>query len=1003
MRKYILILIIALSGGISVSLQAQGITITGRITDNSDTTMPGVTIREKDTQNGTMSDPDGNYSITVKSQKSILIFSFMGFATQEVAVNNKTSLNIVMDEESIDMEEVVVVGYGSQKKASVVGAISSANVEDMQKTGTTNLTQALGGRIAGVITRTPGGRPGEDDAHVLIRGRATYNSGGSSPLVLVDGVEREYSQIDPEDIESFNVLKDASATAVFGVRGANGVILITTKRGQTAKPSINFKSTFSANSPIRLPERLGSYDFARLKNEALNNVGLVPEYSSYDLDMYRTHESPYTHPDNDYVEDMLKDFTYKQQYNLTVRGGTPFVHYYVSANYLSEDGIYKTFDNDQYDTNVFFKRYGVRTNLDFNITKSTNLGVDIGGRLEERHNNGYGEELFYSLVRTPPNHFNYINPNGSLGGNLNLINPYAALSRYGYDHSKRNVFEAVIKLNQKFDFVTPGLSLRGMFGFVSSMRSRRDLREKPELWKYTKQGEYEMIQERVDITINTSAGPHTRNFTTEFAANYERKFGDHAVTGLLAFNRLQTFNNANLPGGYLNYVGRATYAYMGKYLAEINAGYNGSMQFSKKKRFGLFPAFSAGWVVSEEKFWNKESKTFEYLKIRGAYGEVGNDRIGANKYLYLQTYPMLTSNRPTFGTTNAPGVNRIFEGTEGNNLVGWERARKLNLGFDSKFFNHKLSFSFDVFHERRTNILDYDRYLPTLYGMLGAADSNKGTPPQNLGEVVNRGFDAEINYEFKINKVKLYANANGSFARNKIKKYGEDALVYPWMTRIDKPIEQRYGLICDGFYNTQEEIDALPSSFSNNLKLGDLKYRDINGDGVIDSYDVYPIGGTKMPDFMYGLTIGGEWNGFDFQIFFQGATGADIYANGAGYWEFTNTGSVMKHHLGRWTPDNMENATYPSLSPMTSEQNHRLSTFWLKSGDYLRLKNLQIGYTLPRKLMSKLGVSSLRVFASGTNLLTFTKFKEYDPESDDGDGTKYPQMILINGGFSLNF
>lgn len=1003
MKKYLIILISLVLTGRLFSLYAQEASISGRIVDRDNITMPGVTIMEKNTQNGTLSDIDGNFTIKMRNRNNPLVFSFVGFSTQEVPVGNSNFLTITMDEDAFEMEEVVVVGYGTQKKATVVGAISSANVGDMQKTGTTNLTQALGGRIAGVFTRTPGGRPGDDDANVFIRGRATYNSDSSAPLVLVDGVEREYSQIDPEDIESFNVLKDASATAVFGVRGANGVFLITTKRGKTEKPSVNFKSTFSANTPIRLPERLGSYDYARLKNEALNNVGLSPEYSSYDLDMYRTGESPFTHPDNDYIGDLLKDFTYKQQYNLTVRGGTPFVHYYVSANYLSEDGIYKTMDNDEYDTNVYFKRYGVRANLDFHVTKSTDFGVDMGGRLEERHNNGYGDNLFYSLVRTPPNHFNYVNPNGSLGGNLNLVNPYAALSRYGYDHSKRNVFEAVIKLNQKFDFITPGLSARGLFGFVSSMRSRRDLEEKPELWKYTKQGEYELIQNYSDIAIATSDGPHTRNFTTELAVNYDRKFGAHAVTGLLAFNRLQTFNNANLPGGYLNYVGRITYSYQGKYLAELNAGYNGSTQFDKRKRYGFFPAVSAGWVVSEESFWNQDSKLFNYLKIRGAYGEVGNDKIGSSKYLYLQTYPLLTSNRPTFGTTDTSGKNRIYEGTEGSSLVGWERSRKTNIGFDSKFFDQRLSFTFDVFHERRSDILDYDRYLSTLYGMLGADDSNKGTPPQNLGEVVNRGFDTDMSYHFKVDKVRLYVEANASVARNKIEKYGENALVYPWMTKIGQPIGQRYGLICDGFYNTQEEIDALPSSYSNNLKLGDLKYRDVNGDGVIDSYDEYPIGKPKNPDLMYGFVLGGDWNGFDWQVFFQGAAGFDVYANGAGYWEFTNTGSVMKHHLGRWTPENRENATYPSLSPMTSEQNHRLSTFWLKNGDYLRLKNLQIGYTIPNNLSSRLGIKNLRVFASGTNLLTFSKFKEYDPESDDGDGTKYPQMIMINGGFSLNF
>lgn len=455
------------------------------------------------------------------------------------------------------------------------------------------------------------------------------------------------------------------------MRGANGVILITTKRGETSKPVVDLRASFTMNTPINLPEKLGSYDFARLKNEALMNVGEVPEYSAHDLDMYRTGTSPYTHPDNDYIGDLLKNVSTKQQYNLTVRGGTPFVRYYVSANYVDEQGIYKTFENNDYNSNVYFKRYGMRTNLDFNVTKTTVFGVDLSGRLEERHDNDAEKGLYESMVRLPPNYLNYVNPDGTYGGKLNVVNPYAALSRYGYNHSKRNVFEAVIKLKQNLDFVTKGLSARAMFGFVSTMASRRDLTERPELWEYTKDGQYVIVSEETPIKIETSAGPHRRNITTEFAVNYDRKFGSHAITGLLAFNQLSQYNNAALPTGYINYVGRITYGYKNKYLAEFNAGYNGSVQFAEGKRYGFFPAFSLGWVVSEEKFWNKDNKIFNYMKIRGAYGEVGNDKIGSDKYYYLQTYPMLTSNRPSFGIENNP-ENRIYEGKEGNVDVTWE-------------------------------------------------------------------------------------------------------------------------------------------------------------------------------------------------------------------------------------------------------------------------------------------------------------------------------------------
>ena len=1003
MKKILLALIVIIAEGVFFSLCAQSFTITGSVVDMNGETMPGVNIVEQGAaNNGAISDVNGNFKITVASSKSVLIFSFIGYENQKITVGRQRNLNVTMLESGVNLEEVVVVGYRSQKKASVVGAISTADAKELQSTGTTNLTQAIGGRIAGVISRSPGGRPGEDDASVYIRGIASYNSGTSSPLVLVDGIERDYSQIDPEDIETFSVLKDASATAVFGVRGANGVILITTKRGETSKPVVDLRASFTMNTPINLPEKLGSYDFARLKNEALMNVGEVPEYSAYDLEMYRTGASPYTHPDNDYISDLLKDVTTKQQYNLTVRGGTPFVRYYVSANYVHEKGIYETFDNNDYDSNVYFKRYGMRTNLDFNVTKTTIFGVDLSGRLEERHDNDAGTDLYQSMVRLPPNFLNYVNPDGSYGGKLNAVNPYAALSKYGYNHSKRNVFEAVVKLNQKLDFITKGLSARAMFGFVSNMASRRDITERPELWEYSTDGQYTIVNEETPLRVDTSAGPHRRNITTEFAVNYDRKFGSHAITGLLAFNQLAQYRDEQLPTGYINYVGRITYGYKSKYLAEFNAGYNGSVQFAEGKRYGFFPAFSLGWVVSEEGFWNKKSKIFNYMKIRGAYGEVGNDKIGSDKYYYLQTYPMLTSNRPSFGLTNNP-ENRIYEGKEGNVDVTWERARKLNLGVDMRFFESKLALTVDVFTEKRINIIDYDRSISTIYGMLGATDSSKGFPPQNLGEVRNSGFELDASFNDRIGKLSYYVKGNVSFARNKILQKGEEPQTYPWTSAIGRKVNQRFGMIVDGFYNTQEEIDALPSRFSSNLKLGDLKYRDINGDGVIDSYDVTAIGKTRLPEIMYGFTLGGEWKGIDCQIFFQGAAITDLYVNGYGYWEFTNTGSVMKHHLGRWTPENKDHATYPSLSPTTSKQNHRLSTFWLKNGNYLRLKNVQIGYTLPSNWMKKAKITSARIYVSGTNLLTFAGFKEYDPESSDGGNTSYPQMRNYSVGLNLKF
>ena len=423
MKKYILIFIFALIHGFTAGLQAQGVVVSGKVSDKDGQELVGVTVIETGTNHATVSAADGSYKLSVSGKSAKLEFRMLGYIPREITVGSRTTIDVTLEEEALNINEVVVVGYGTQKRATVVGSISTADASALQKTGTTNLTQAIGGRVSGVFTRNPGGRPGEDNANVYIRGTASYNSGANSPLVLVDGVEREYAQIDPEDIENFSVLKDASATAVYGVRGANGVILITTKRGLTSKPEVSFRASFTASTPTRLPDKLGSYDYARLRNEALMNVGLDPEYSAYDLEMFRTKASPYTHPDNDYINDMLKNAAFKQQYSLVVRGGSSFMRYYVSAGYANDDGIYKNFNNGKYDKNVYFRRYALRANLDFNVTKTTTIGVDLAGRLEERHNNGAGDELFQHLVRTPPDYFNYVNPDGSIGGHLNLTYP----------------------------------------------------------------------------------------------------------------------------------------------------------------------------------------------------------------------------------------------------------------------------------------------------------------------------------------------------------------------------------------------------------------------------------------------------------------------------------------------------------------------------------------------------------------------------------------------------
>ncbi len=1006
----------------ATQLLAQIVRVNGTITDELGSPMPGVNIIEKNTTNGVVTDLNGRYSIALQRENAVLVVSFVGYATKEIPAQS-SQINVQLVPDVVALNEMVVVGYGTQKKASIVGAISTTSSEELKQMGTPNLSNALAGRVSGVIAMVGSGRPGGDDAEIYIRGVSTLNSDNSKPLILVDGVERDYTQIDPEDIESFSVLKDASATAVYGVRGANGVMLITTKRGMVGKANISVKFQTTLQQPTRLMSYLGSYDAALLRNEALANDGLPARFTEEDLEHFRTHDSPYTHPDNDYMRDFLRKTTPLYDLNVNVRGGNNRIKYYISTNGVFQEGLYKQFDEAKYPSNAHFNRLNIRSNLDFVATKTTTISLDLNSRVEQQQNISLGDvsstTLFGEMNTTPPYYYAYRLPNGSYGSNIDgqRENLLAVLNDYGYNRMLDNILEGTFRINQKLDFITEGLSARGMVSFNSYFGSGTKVGYRPPKYLYNADGTYtEVIAETAPWIDKLEGSGHSTRTQMEYSVNYARVFGNHAVSGMLLYTQTQSKSNEEVPKGFLGYVGRATYGFKQKYLAEFNFGYNGSDQFEKSHRYGFFPSLSVGWVASEEGFMKDHVPAISFLKIRGSYGEVGNDKIGSDRFLYLQTYN--TNGSYYFGTDNSwGGQSALYEGDLGNDRVTWEVGKKSNAGFDMKLFSNKVFFNLDLFREMRVNIFTSRNTRPLLLGI--------GLPKENIGKVENKGFELETGIQNRVGALGYHVRGMMSFSKNTVIFQDEVEPRHEYLRRTGKPVGQNFGLRVLGYYTPDdfEQDDEgnlilqengkptlkpeMPQPTYGPVQLGDFKYWDRNEDGAIDSFDEGPIGNSRIPKVVFSLSYGINFKGFDFNMMWQGSAGNHKFLSGTGAWEqIREAGRYLEVHQYRWTLErylNNEEINYPRLSSAENKHNHRNNSFYQKKGDYLRLKNVELGYNIPKKALEKIGISRFRIYVSGTNLLTFDYIRIMDPESSSGSGTSYPQMKLWNMGFNLQF
>ena len=1006
-----------LTTGLSHGSQ-QTISVKGNVRDQSGEPMAGVNVIVEGTTIGTMTDSNGNFTLNVPSTSIKIKFSYIGYEDQIVLIKNNRNLNITLNENSEMLDEVQIIGYGTQKKITVTGAVSSVGTKDILKSPVPNVAQALTGKVPGLSTIQYSGQPGADDPAIFVRGIGSLDAKRAAPLVMVDGVERSFFRLDPNEIENITVLKDASATAVFGVRGANGVILVTTKRGEEGKAQISVSTSASLQKPIRLYEYANSYDYAVAFNEKLTNDGASPVFGEKILDAFKNHTDPLLYPDMDWMELILKPTSFQSQHNLSISGGTDRVRYFTSVGILTQNGLFRSFDAG-YNSNFTYNRYNYRANLDIDVTRSTLLKINLGGRLEDTKEPNTKSNLFTFLTRVTPfggaglydGKWIHTSPDniGWDKGALENADPFECFFGKGYNQRIYNEINLDLSLQQKLDFLTKGLSLN-IKGSYNSGYTHRKNRYK-EIPYYTAHRDpetnelfFRKFREESQLYFEESTD-RGRNWYLEGSLNYDRKFGKHQVGALILYNQWRDqypdpaqFDYVSIPRGYVGLVGRATYNFDNRYMVDFNVGYNGSENFAPGHRYGIFPAFSAGWILSEEKFMKNQS-FINYLKIRGSYGIVGNDLMNTkSRFFYLPDAYNPYGTSYNFGVDVSGNRDGATELQMGNPLVSWEKAGKQNYGLDFSILDEHLSGSFDYFIEKRHDILTTRNTAPNFIAIT--------MPVVNIGKVDNKGFELVLKWNHSIGDFKYWINGNLSYAKNKIVYKDEIPHKYPWLYETGQSVGQPFGFIFDGFVTEADlESGKLPDH-KLDLKPGDAKYKDLNGDNIIDDNDQCPIGNPIYPQLTAGITAGFEYKGFDFSMLWAGSGKVSRFISAGLRVPFGggNYGLLQYMIDDHWTPETAETAKTPRFSGAANANNYtRNSTLWLKDASYIRLKNVHIGSTFKGAWMKQLHSTNLRTSASGENLLTFDHLKIADPEATDDKQFQYPLQMIFNIGLNLNF
>ena len=989
--------------------------VTGKITA-ADTQEPiiaaGIQLRASNI--GTISDLNGDYSIVVTDSKGVLTISAVGYRAVSVEVGDRQVINVSLEPDVESLEDAVVIGYGTQKKATITGSLTTVDSKLLTQNTVPSLSNAIGGIVPGIITRAGSGEPGYDGATILIRGLGTWVN--ASPLILVDGVERDINLINSEEIESFSVLKDASATAVYGMRGANGVVLITTKKGQVGKPKITFRTEQTHLRGLRFPNYIEGWEFATLMNEACQVGGVAIPWSDEEIEKFRDGSDPYLYPSVNWTEEVLKKNAFQSINNLSVTGGNETVRYYVSVGFTSQSGLFKEDPSYDYRTNSLSQRYNFRSNVDINLTRNLSLSLGLAEIIEDRTYPGTpAYDIFNSLRITSPISFPIRNPDGSFGGgntSYEQINPYVLTTNSGFSRQFRSTTQGTFGAKWDLYFITPGLQLEGNFSYDHWYFNEVTRNKVPEIKKYlgpdpvTGEDRYTTIRDESPMGYRTAFNSSNRAFYTDVRLNYNRSFNNHNVSALAMFNRRDyqdiTAGNstANLPYRRQGWAGRIQYNYKQKYLLDFNFGYNGSENFARGHRYGFFPAASAGWVPSLENWWN--IKWFNHLKIRGSYGLVGNDAVGGERFYYISTVNK-TANGYLFGDSQGY-MNGMAELQIGSPNATWEVSRKTDAGIDMEFFNRKLRVSADYFYEYRDHILLQRATIPDI---MGAAWGD--TPWANIGIMTNEGVDGQIEFT-NTTRGGFYYSVRGNFtyARNKIVEDDTAYALYDYQNSRGMYVGSWLGYTAIGLFQSQEEIDNSPVQELGAYTVGDIKYKDTNKDGYINAYDREWIGRPREPQLMFGFGFTFAWKGFDLSLNFTGATLCDILIDSNSMWPFAldypGYNVLREYYDNRFIPgaDNT-NAKYPVVHNGTSSNNYTINTLYQHDASYLKLKTAEFGYNFPRKIYSKLGVESMRVFLNGNNIFCLDKLKIVDPESNHLGSATYPSQRGLTLGLQLGF
>ena len=1017
--------------------------ISGRVTDIKGEPLIGVNVTVDGDANGSITNMDGLYEIFVTKKSVVLKFTYIGFKTSEIRTNASTNIyDVTLEEQVNELEETVIVGYGTQRKISNIGAQSSMKMEDI-KTPSASLTTTLAGRLAGVVAVQRTGEPGKDAADIWIRGISTPNT--SSPLVLVDGVERSFNDIDPEDIESLTTLKDASATAVYGVRGANGVILIKTKPGKVGKPTVSADYYESFTRFTKMVDLADGITYMNAANEAMRNDGIATKYTEDQIRNTIAGKDPYLYPNVDWLKEIFNDWGHNRRVNVNVRGGSEKVAYYASVSYFNETGMTVTDKNiDTYDSKMKYSRYNFTTNLNIDVTPTTKVEIGAQGYLGEGNYPAissadlYNAAMSISPVEYPKMFF--VNGEAFVPGtstNNNFNNPYSQATRRGYDNLTKNQIYSNLRVTQDLDMLTKGLKLTAMYAFdvYNEIHVHQDRAESTYNFldtsvPYDMNGQpiLQRIYEGSNVLSYTQETSGNKKTYLEASLNYDRTFNDdHRVSALFLFNQQSkllypkgTLEDA-IPYRMMGIAGRATYSWKDRYFAEFNIGYNGAENFSPKHRFGTFPAFGVGWVVSNEKFWQPLSKAVSFLKIRYTDGKVGNSEVSDRRFMYLDQM----KENGDYGYKFGPNGTK-WSGYETVNMAVdliWEESRKQDLGIDLKLFNDDLSIVFDLFKERRENILlKREHSIPSFLGY------NTSAPYGNIGIIENKGFDGTIEYNKRINKDWVIAlRGNVTFNKDKWIQGELPEQKYEWMNQYGRNINGAKGYVAEGLF-TQAEIDDMarweslsaankaitPKPFASQfgtVKAGDIKYKDLNNDGQIDAYDQTYISRGDVPTTVYGFGFTVGWKDLSVGMMFQGVAGAERVLNGSSINPFNGgggSGNLYSNIDDRWTEENPDqNAFYPRLSygseTTSSINNFQKSTWWVRNMNFLRLKTLQLSYNLPKPWVNKVHLKNAAVYVMGTNLFTLSRFKLWDPELNTDNGASYPNTTSYSVGINFTF